>query len=159
MFTVCLYFFLPPLSAHLRYDSTGFLSTYVKFMTTPGSHNDTYAESFHRDFFSNWANGVPPEQCSKGTEGHNTAQIGGFVMLPPVILSQLGKGAENAKFMALKHLKLTHESRKLAGFAEVGRSLILHHRTTSAPPLSSCIDIKTILKPSGKGVVAKLVSW
>lgn len=23
----------------------------VSFMTTPGSHNDTYAESFHRDFF------------------------------------------------------------------------------------------------------------
>ena len=23
----------------------------VAFMTTPGSHNDTYAESFHRDFF------------------------------------------------------------------------------------------------------------
>jgi hypothetical protein len=88
-------------------------------MTTPGSHNDTYAESFHRDFFSNWARGVPPEQCSKGTEGHNTAQIGGFVMLPPVILSQLGKGAENARRMALRHLKHTHESSKLAGFAEV----------------------------------------
>lgn len=62
------------------YDPTGFLEDYVKFMTTPGSHNDTYAESFHRDFFKNWAAGVPPEQCSRGTEGHNTAQIGGFVV-------------------------------------------------------------------------------
>jgi hypothetical protein len=25
--------------------------SYVAFMTTPGSHNDTYAESYHRDFF------------------------------------------------------------------------------------------------------------
>ena len=33
----------------------GFLQSYVQFMTTPGSHNDTYAESFHRDFFSNYA--------------------------------------------------------------------------------------------------------
>jgi hypothetical protein len=41
---------------------------------------DTYAESFHRDFFGNWARGVPPERCSAGTEGHNTAQIGGFVV-------------------------------------------------------------------------------
>jgi hypothetical protein len=24
--------------------------------------------------------GVPPERCAKGTEGHNTAQIGGFVV-------------------------------------------------------------------------------
>lgn len=30
------------------YDSARFLDDYVKFMTTPGSHNDTYAESFHR---------------------------------------------------------------------------------------------------------------
>lgn len=27
-------------------------------MTTPGTHNDTYAESFHRDFFKNWAAGA-----------------------------------------------------------------------------------------------------
>jgi hypothetical protein len=37
----------------------------------------------------NWAAGVAPEACSKGTEGHNTASIGGFVMLPPVILGSL----------------------------------------------------------------------
>nr|KAG5698479.1 hypothetical protein BaRGS_022009 [Batillaria attramentaria] len=31
------------------------LEDYVKFMTTPGTHNDTYAESFHRAFFKDWA--------------------------------------------------------------------------------------------------------
>jgi hypothetical protein len=46
----------------------------------PGSHNDTYAESFHRDFFAKYAWGVPPEHCAEGTEGHNTAQIGAFVV-------------------------------------------------------------------------------
>jgi len=25
-------------------------------MTTPGTHNDTYANSAHRLFFTNWAN-------------------------------------------------------------------------------------------------------
>lgn len=30
------------------------LSDYVEFMTSPGSHDDTYAESFHRSFFSDW---------------------------------------------------------------------------------------------------------
>ncbi len=40
-------------------------------------------------------------------------------MLGPVIMSQLGQGPEVAKHQALKHLNLTHESRKLAGFAEV----------------------------------------
>lgn len=36
---------------------------YVNFMTTPGSHNDTYAESFHRSFFADW------RQAGKPTSG------------------------------------------------------------------------------------------
>jgi hypothetical protein len=78
------------------------------------------AESFHRDFFKNWAMGVPPEKCSRGTEGHNTASIGGFVMLPPIILGTLPRGLAAAKEAALKHLALTHESSMLAKYAEVG---------------------------------------
>lgn len=74
--------------ANGAYDPKLALGAYVDFMTKPGSHNDTYAESFHRDFFLNWVKGVAPEKCA-GPEGHNTAQIGGFVMLPPVILSQV----------------------------------------------------------------------
>ena len=72
------------------YNSSAFLAEYVQFMTTPGSHNDTYAESFHRDFFANWAVGIKPEQCA-GQEGHNTPTIGGFVMLPPVIISTMAQ--------------------------------------------------------------------
>eukprot|EP00887_Chlorella_sp_A99_P008172 scaffold12.g8172.t1 len=102
----------------------GFLQEYVSFMTTPGSHNDTYAESFHRDFFSNWAKGVPPEQCSRGTEGHNTASIGGFVMLPPVVLGSLEKGGEEAKRLAVQHLGLTHESAMLGRVAAVYAELL-----------------------------------
>lgn len=67
------------------YSSTDqWLRDYVEFMTTPDSHNDTYAESYHRDFFANYARGVAPAECAKGTEGHNTAQIGGFVVRPPL---------------------------------------------------------------------------
>ena len=43
-------------------------------------HADTYAESFIRDFYANYARGVPPELCSRGTEGHNTASAGGLVV-------------------------------------------------------------------------------
>ena len=64
------------------YSSATWLKDYVRFMTTAGSHNDTYAESFHRDFFKNWRNGTAPEACARGTEAHNTAQIGGFVVRP-----------------------------------------------------------------------------
>jgi hypothetical protein len=71
-----------------KYSEARWLKDYVSFMTTPGSHNDTYAESFHRDFFGNYATGVPPEQCAKGTEGHNTAQIGAFVVCCPLFVAK-----------------------------------------------------------------------
>lgn len=35
------------------------LSDYVHFLTTPGSHADTYAESFHRSFFADWRDSRP----------------------------------------------------------------------------------------------------
>ena len=42
-----------------KYSVDGFLDAYVDFMTTADTHQDTYAESFHRDFFANWAKGKP----------------------------------------------------------------------------------------------------
>lgn len=168
--------------------------SYVAFMTTPGSHNDTYAESYHRDFFksewvgcwrgvagrggrgsetappdprrrgsqvysccrsaqlplclstqlpffpdargttsqpkpsplplprnhppADWAAGVPPEKCA-GEEGHNTASIGGFVTLPPVILGAMRQGAEASAAAARRHLALTHQSQALGNYAQV----------------------------------------
>ena len=32
-------------------------------MTTPGSHNDAYASSYHRLFFQNRARGKPLHEC------------------------------------------------------------------------------------------------
>jgi len=55
---------------------------------------------------------------TQGTEGHNTAQIGGFVMLPPVVLSKVMDGTQAATEAGLTHLKLTHDSRKLWDYAE-----------------------------------------
>ncbi|EFJ51855.1 hypothetical protein VOLCADRAFT_103347 [Volvox carteri f. nagariensis] len=120
---ICARLVLRNLAKEKGYSTSSWLQDYVTFMTTPGSHNDTYAESFHRDFFRNWAAGVPPERCSQGTEGHNTAQIGGFVMLPPVILSRLD-GPEAATQRALQHLTTTHESRKLAAYAQKYSDLV-----------------------------------
>lgn len=34
-----------------------FVKEYVGFMTTPGSHNDTYASTCHRMFFANYVKG------------------------------------------------------------------------------------------------------
>ena len=92
-------------------------------MTTPGSHNDTYAESYHRDFFANFDAGVPREQCA-GPEGHNTASIGGFVHLVPAILSTLDLSEELAVETIEQTLALTHTSGLLARYAGMYASMM-----------------------------------
>ncbi len=47
-----------------KYDTDKFLESYIRFMTTPNSHNDTYAESFHRAFFARYAAGIDPRCVS-----------------------------------------------------------------------------------------------
>lgn len=99
------------------YDPAAFMDAYISFMTTPGSHNDTYAESYHRQFFANYARGLPPERCA-GAENHDTASIGGLVTLPPVIIAALRADDPNAVDAAvLTHLRLTHRSAKLERYA------------------------------------------
>ena len=39
------------------FDANHFRERYVTFMTTPGSHNDTYASTCHRMFFANFVKG------------------------------------------------------------------------------------------------------
>ena len=106
------------IAAEKGYSSGRFLKDYVAFMTTPGTHNDTYAESFHRDFFANWATGVAPERCA-GKEGHNTPTIGGFVMLPAVAFASMWRGEALMKAAVAEHLRLTHDSALLSSRAGV----------------------------------------
>ena len=42
------------------FDANDFRERYMKFMTTPGSHNDTYASTCHRMFFANLVKGNIP---------------------------------------------------------------------------------------------------
>lgn len=114
---LCARVILRSLNATGSYDAGGFLRDYIAFMTTPGSHDDTYAESYHRDFFANFARGVPPERCA-GAEGHDTASIGGLVSLPPVIAAAMREDDPAAvDRLLLAHLRLTHRSRKLERYA------------------------------------------
>ena len=63
---------LRSVAARQQYEPENFIKEYVRFMTTPGTHNDTYAESYHRDFFKNFQDGVDPMKCA-GEEGTYTA--------------------------------------------------------------------------------------
>lgn len=59
---------------------------YVKFMTTPGSHNDVYASTTHRMFFANRAKGMPLKECPDN-DSKNVDTVDGLVMGIPVSLA------------------------------------------------------------------------
>ncbi len=44
-----------------EFNSDNFRESYMSFMQTPGSHNDTYAATAHRMFFKNLIEGKDPK--------------------------------------------------------------------------------------------------
>jgi len=107
------------------YDSDAFMSNYKAFLTTPSSHNDSYAEAFHRQLMDNHMLKSMPLADSAGAENHDTPSIGGFVMLPPVILSGIPHGEASAFELSARHLLLTHRSERLVAnaLAQAGNSI------------------------------------
>ena len=101
------------------YDADDYLRRYIAFMTTPGSHRDTYIEECHRNFFGNYAKGVPPRKCG-AVEKH----IGGLVGMVPVLAYCAGE-PEKARSAALEHLALTHPGEKMAGAGGLFADLLL----------------------------------
>ena len=136
------------------HDTADFLADYVQFMTTEASHNDTYAESYHRDFFANWSKGVPAERCA-GATGHDTASIGGLVGLAPVVLAVAAQGnVEVAVQAGLKQLRLTHQSQPLEVFAAAYCRLLA--QVVFSPPQSLTPLLQAQAPALGKGLSALL---
>ena len=147
----CVRVLIRSLNAAGRYDPAAFLHDYIAFMTAPDSHNDTYAESYHRDFFANYARGLPPERCA-GAEGHDTASIGGLVSLPPVIFATVGKGDRAAVDTALlTQLRLTHRSSKLERYALAFGQLLVGLLQDPVPRLAplACATAERLGFPAG----------
>ena len=97
------------------YDSDDFRKRYIAFMTTPASHNDTYIEECHRNFFRNYASGLPTEQC-----GVDEKHIGGLVGMIPLVAFYSDR-PEQARRAALKQMALTHPGTKM----ETAGSLVI----------------------------------
>ena len=123
---LCARVLLRSLNTKGHYDSSDFLQAYIRFMTEPDRHNDTYAESYHRDFFANYAKGVAPENCA-GPDGHDTASIGGLVSLPLVIMATLGHDdPASTNAAALTQQRLTHRSSLLERHTLELSNLLFH---------------------------------
>lgn len=84
------------------YNADLYLDRYIKFMTTPGNHRDTYVEEYHRHFFTNYARGNPPRNCGVA-EKHISGLIG---MIPLAV--HYADDPESARRFAFEHLRLTH---------------------------------------------------
>jgi ADP-ribosyl-[dinitrogen reductase] hydrolase len=84
------------------YDSNAYLERYIDFMITPGRHQDTYVEEYHRHFFTNYAKGKALRSCGV-VEKHISGIMG---MIP--LLVYYAEDPETARRLAFQHLRLTH---------------------------------------------------
>ena len=101
-------------SSNSPYDPLTFIHAYIDFMTmSPPAHPDTYAESYHRAFFANWAKGRQADKC--GMQTHDTASIGALVTIGPLVFAEHLRGATEAEIQntCRVHLALTHPDESL----------------------------------------------
>ncbi len=92
-----------------EFDPAAFCDDYVSFMTTPGSHNDTYASTAHRQFFENHVRGVEPMRCASN-DHHNTDAIDALVLPAVVALATVGKPEAEAVRLAQACGEITRRS-------------------------------------------------
>ena len=91
---------------------SGEIDAYVKFMTTPGSHNDSFASSHHRHFWGNYAAGIAPEECAEASDKVHDA-TDAFTFPIPLLIAELGSDNEVARKDALSVNKLFRKSETL----------------------------------------------
>jgi len=90
-----------------EFDPLKWLERYAEVMLTPGWHNDTYAEEYHRAFFTNYARGKKLPRC-----GIADIHIGGLSLVPALLaaLEAIGRTEENYLLESTRLLvKGTHD--------------------------------------------------
>jgi len=96
-----------------RFDADHFRQAYMKFMTTPGSHNDCYASTCHRMFFANRIyHKKDPKDCPDN-DGHNVDTIDGLILPTIVALSDVNASPQVAMQNAQDCARVTRNSRPL----------------------------------------------
>lgn len=105
-------------------DVNDFRNAYISFMTTPGTHNDTYAGTCHRMFFKNLIEGKPPHACPDN-DSHNVDAIDALMVLPPVVILHLNSSA-NERYEAIKHaIQTTRDTTAVLRYANVYADMLV----------------------------------
>jgi ADP-ribosylglycohydrolase len=110
---------LESLAERGEYDADDYLDRMIRFMTTPGSHRDTYVEEFLRGFFDRYARGADPHDC-----GIVEKHIGGLAGTVPLLVHYRRDHAR-ARRAAAEHLELTHRGALMASGLEALASVLL----------------------------------
>lgn len=97
------------------FDAGRMQEEYVEFMTTPGSHNDAYASTYHRMFFANRAKGLPLKDCPDN-DAHNVDAIDGLIVPVPMLLATALAGDAEAVQRAQASVSVTRKSKVVEGF-------------------------------------------
>ncbi|XP_075871369.1 uncharacterized protein LOC142881161 [Nelusetta ayraudi] len=109
------------------------LSDYVQFLTTPASHNDTYAESCHRSFFSDWQDSRPTslhqvlafaekrsrQKLSSTFADSQLDAIGCLPVILPFVLLSATANEDQAVSAAVEFVKLTHPHPKVPEYVTI----------------------------------------
>ncbi len=84
-----------------HYDAGLWIDFYTQFMLTPGNHNDTYLEEYHRGFFTRYTQGKNKHKC-----GIKDEHIGGLAHIP-ALLAALPEESD-WRTIVKTHVALTH---------------------------------------------------
>lgn len=108
------------------FDADHFRQAYIAFMTTAGSHNDTYASTCHRMFFANLIlKKLPPTQCPDN-DHHNVDTIDGLVLPTITALAMAAATADDTEIAnaAAATAAVTRSSAELEGTSRVWGLLV-----------------------------------
>lgn len=103
------------------FDGDAIVTDYVDFMTTPGSHNDTYCGTCHRMFFANRESGIALAECPDN-DGHNVDTADSLVTTIPIALLSADDAA--AQEEAGNMVYLTRKSKPSAQHAGVFATML-----------------------------------
>jgi len=120
-----------------QFDANDFREKYVKFMTTPGSHNDCYASTCHRMYFANMKSGCAPEKCPDN-DGHNVDAIDGIILTVPVVLANCGFPLDDVAKESKACASVTRNSKVLGDYAGHFASILVD--TLGGKPLLQALE-------------------
>ena len=136
-----------------RFDEDHFRRSYVEFMTTPNSHNDTYASTCHRMFFANFVYGQKSPKDCPDNDSHNVDTIDGLVLPTIVAMASAasgGVGDGDSKSVAASCSSVTRRSKILervsSAWANVVLSALLDNNDNSSQSNNFVNEFNTFAK-------------